>query len=167
MIFHCYFNFHFDFWLSLIFLLQFSCYPPWQLFIPFLFTLSSRGCLHHHLSEPPHSLGPQVSQGLGAPSPTEVRVCSFLWYRSRTSDQLMYVASYVSESSLGSGWVETASLSMGLATFSAFLAFPLFIHWAFWPQSNSLVEVSAFFSIRCLLGVIEKSQAKQLSVSTP
>jgi hypothetical protein len=58
---------------------------------PFLLSLSPRGC-PPTTTRPRHSLGPQVSRGLSASSPTEARPGSPLLYmclRSRTSSCML------------------------------------------------------------------------------
>jgi hypothetical protein len=59
--------------------------------IPLL--LPPRGCPHPHPTRPPHSLGSQVSQGLGASSLIDARPGDLLLvYVLGTSYQLVYTA---------------------------------------------------------------------------
>jgi hypothetical protein len=62
-----------------------------------------------HPARPPHSLGPQASQGLGASCLTEARPSNLLWYMCQgPSEQLVYAAWLVAQCLRdlgGPGWL--------------------------------------------------------------
>ena len=98
--------------------------PLPQFLIPFLLPPVSKRMspLLPHQARPLHSLGPPVSQGLGASSPTEARPGSPLLYMCQgqvPARVCCLVDGSVSERSLGSRLVETAGLPMGLPSSSA------------------------------------------------
>ena len=82
--------------------------------------LSPRGCPLTH-ARPQHSLGPQVSQGLGTTSPTQARPGTPLLYMClapRPGHKCCLVGGLVSERSQEFRLVETAGLPIGLPSSS-------------------------------------------------
>jgi hypothetical protein len=72
-----------------------------------------------HPTRPPHSVGPQVSQGLGASSLTEARTDSIVCVRAL--EQLVYAAWLMAQCMRDLRLVETAGLPMGLPSSSTYI----------------------------------------------
>jgi hypothetical protein len=164
----------FVFFYSLIFCYSpvFIHFPfhPLTYHIPYLLSKRMSPGPHHHPTRLLHYLGLQVPWQLDTSSPTEAKSGSPLLYRCQgphISCVCSLVGGSVSEQSQGCRLVETAGLSIGSPSSSAYSCLSL-MQPLVSPTSVHCLGVSiCFWLFQLLLGLSEDSHTKLLFVSTP